>query len=126
MEIIRCHDCKHAVSFSAASCPHCGSTEPTGPYKFSKKEARSYRIEQRNDNNLVVTTLAFGAIAASYGVLVNLPSVFAATVAGLAYGLLGLLIGAPLAFTVNMVRHRGYFLVPVGLIAALLAYHILR
>ena len=52
MEVISCHDCKRLVSFTAISCPHCGSTEAAGPYRFSKREARRYRIEDRNDNNL--------------------------------------------------------------------------
>jgi hypothetical protein len=32
----------------------------------------------------------------------------------------------PVAFTVNMMRHLRYFFVPIGLMLALLAYHILR
>jgi rRNA maturation protein Nop10 len=126
MEVISCHDCKRLVSFTAISCPHCGSTEAAGPYRFSKREARRYRIEDRNDNNLVITSLAFGAIGAAYGVLANIPSVWASTLGALAYGFLGLSVGVPVAFTVNMMRHLRYFLVPIGLMLALLAYHILR
>ncbi|WP_197689301.1 zinc-ribbon domain-containing protein [Bradyrhizobium erythrophlei] len=124
MEVIDCHDCKRPVSFSAVACPHCGSLEAAGPYRFSKKEARRYRIEQKNDNNLLITSLAFGAIGAAYGVFANIQGIWTASVAALAYGLLGILIGVPVAFTVNMVRNLRYFFVPVVLTLALLAYHI--
>ena len=62
MEVINCHDCKRPVSFSAAHCPHCGSREPGGTYQFSKKEAGKFRIEDKNDNYLVRTTLLLGLI----------------------------------------------------------------
>jgi hypothetical protein len=52
-ELISCHDCGNGVSFTALACPHCGSTEPSGPYIRSRKEARRYRIEERNDRILI-------------------------------------------------------------------------
>jgi len=65
-------------------------------------------------------------IGAAYGVLANIPSVWASTLAALVYGFLGVLVGVPVAFTVNMVRHLRYFFIPIGLMLALLGYHILR
>jgi len=65
-ELIDCHDCRGPVSFSAVSCPHCGSTEPSGPYVFSKKEARRFRAEQRNDEMLVIATVGCGCAGALY------------------------------------------------------------
>ncbi|MDB5688068.1 MAG: hypothetical protein JWR77_2657 [Rhizorhabdus sp.] len=59
-ETIDCHDCGKPESFSAVCCPQCGSREPSGPYKMSLKEARQYRIEDRNDRNLVLTAAALG------------------------------------------------------------------
>ena len=71
MEVIRCHDCKCSVSFSAAHCPHCGSKEPAGPYQFSKREARKFRREDKNDNYLVRTTLLIGFLGLLYGIVVG-------------------------------------------------------
>jgi hypothetical protein len=39
-ELTSCHDCGSGVSFSAMSCPHCGSTEPRGPYIHSRSALR--------------------------------------------------------------------------------------
>jgi hypothetical protein len=64
MELINCHDCGLSVSFTAVSCPHCGSIEPAGPYRFNRKEARRYRIEDRNDRTLILITVGFGAVGA--------------------------------------------------------------
>jgi hypothetical protein len=102
-ELIDCHDCGRPVSFSAVSCPHCGSTETSGSYVFSKKEARRLRIEQRNDETLAVTTVACGCAGALYGILLG-SSTFAAIMAGIGYGVLGLLVGVPIAFAINFTR----------------------
>jgi hypothetical protein len=48
-ELIGCNDCGGAVSLSAASCPHCGSREPSGPYTPAQREKRLHRIEEIND-----------------------------------------------------------------------------
>jgi rRNA maturation protein Nop10 len=123
MEVINCQDCRRSVSFSATRCPHCGSTEPAGPYRFSKKEARKYRIEDRNDNNLVATSVTFGIIGVVYGIAINIPSVIWATIGAVCYGLLGVLVGVPTAGAFNMMRNLRYFLIPIGLVTALLLYH---
>jgi hypothetical protein len=109
------------VSFSAISCPHCGSTEPTGPYQLSRKETRRLRIEQRNDNNLLVTTLSLGVIGVLYGIVINVPSLIWEMVGAIGYGAVGVLLGVPVAATFNMVRHLGYFAIPVALVLILLA-----
>ena len=102
-ELIDCHDCRRPVSFSAVACPHCGSTEPSGPYKFSKKQRRRLRAEQRNDHMLFVTTVACSCAGALYGVLLS-SSTFGAILAGLGYGAVGLLGGVPIGFAINMTR----------------------
>jgi hypothetical protein len=130
MEVINCHDCKRAVSFSANSCPHCGSTEPAGPYRFSKREARNFRIEDRNDNYLVKTTLLLGLVGTLYGVVVgqrsesNWYGVHSAIIVMSAvwYGLIGVLIGVPVAAAINMYRSARYFLIPTVLVLLFLAY----
>jgi hypothetical protein len=130
MEVIKCHDCKRPVSFSAAFCPHCGSKEPAGPYQFSKKEARKFRIEDKNDNYLVRTVLLLGLIGTLYGTFVgqkNESSWYGVQTAIIImsaawYGLIGVLVGVPVAATVNMYRSARHFLIPVVLVLLFLAY----
>ncbi|MEH2468982.1 hypothetical protein V1281_001762 [Nitrobacteraceae bacterium AZCC 2161] len=102
-ETIDCHDCGNPVSFSAVSCPRCGSREPSGPYKKSAKEAQRHRIEDRNDRNLIVTAMTLGAVGASYGWLTS-ATMLGAIVPVIGYGVLGMLVGAPLGFAANMIR----------------------
>jgi hypothetical protein len=130
MEVIKCHDCRRSVSFSASDCPHCGSKEPAGTYQFSKKEARKFRIEDRNDNYLVRTTLLLGLIGMLYGIVVGQRSesswygvqTAVIVISAAWYGLIGLLIGVPLATAVNMYRSARHFLIPVVLGFLFLAY----
>jgi hypothetical protein len=103
-ELIQCHDCGGAVSFRAASCPHCGSLEPAGPYVLNRREARRHRIEERNDRNLVIVSLSCGLIGALYGAAGSVTT-FGAVVAGIGYGLIGVVIGVLLAFGINITRH---------------------
>jgi hypothetical protein len=134
MEVISCHDCHGFVSFSATRCPHCGSTEPTGPYQFSKKELRKFQIEQRNDSYLIRTTLLFGFIGMLYGIVVGQKSgnligwygVHSAVVVMSAvwYGLIGVFIGVPLAAIVNLYRSARHFLMPVVLVVLFAAYEL--
>jgi hypothetical protein len=102
-ELIGCHDCGGQVAFRAASCPHCGSPEPSGPYVFSRKELRRHRIEQRNDINLVVTSLACAVAGGFYGAIVSSGG-HGAILHGLFYGTFGLFVGVPIAFAVNVTR----------------------
>jgi hypothetical protein len=102
-ELIDCHDCGGQVSFRAASCPHCGSLEPSGSYVFSKREIRRHRIEQRNDANLIVTSAACTAAGALYGAIGGVTTA-GAILGGLIYGLAGLLVGVPIAFAINVTR----------------------
>jgi hypothetical protein len=66
IELINCHDCEKPISFSAAACPQCGSIEPRGPYRHSRREIRRHRIEERNDRTLIVFMVVLGAIGAFY------------------------------------------------------------
>jgi hypothetical protein len=102
-ELIGCHDCGGQVAFRAASCPHCGSPEPSGPYVFSRKEMRRHRIERRNDINLVVTSLACAAAGGVYGAMLGSGGV-GAILHCLFYGALGLLVGVPIAVAINVTR----------------------
>jgi rRNA maturation protein Nop10 len=104
MELINCHDCEQSVSFTAASCPHCGSIEPAGPYRFNRKEARRYRIEERNDRTLILMTVGFGVVGAFYGAESS-SSMLGALIVGLWYGFLGVVIGMLLAFAINITRN---------------------
>jgi hypothetical protein len=62
MKTITCHDCEKARSFSAAACLQCGSIEPRGPYRHSRREIRRNRIEERNDRTLIMFIVSLGAI----------------------------------------------------------------
>jgi hypothetical protein len=104
MELISCYDCGKGVSFSAANCPHCGSAEPAGPYRHNRKEARRHRIEDKNDRTLIATTVVLGMLGAFYG-LETSSSILGALVAGVCYGFLGVVIGVPLAFAINITRN---------------------
>jgi hypothetical protein len=103
-ELTECHDCGGAVSFRAANCPHCGSLEPAGAYVFNRKEARRHRIEERNDRNLVVVALSCGLVGGLYGAGGS-ASMLGAVLAGFSYGMLGVMIGVPIAFAINITRH---------------------
>jgi peptidoglycan/LPS O-acetylase OafA/YrhL len=56
-ELISCHDCGWSVSFSAAACPNCGSREPSGPYRFSSREARMRRVAEFDGLRAIAVTL---------------------------------------------------------------------
>ena len=105
-ELIRCHDCGNGVAFTAGSCPHCGSIEPRGPYVHSRREWRRHRGEQRHDSTLAVATVACTVGGAAYGAIIA-NGAFLAVMLGLGYGLVGLLIGVPVGFVINITRHFG-------------------
>jgi predicted RNA-binding Zn-ribbon protein involved in translation (DUF1610 family) len=88
-ESIHCQGCGRAVPFSALSCPRCG-------------EVRRLR-EQRNLYTLVVTAVACGYVGGIYGFLLG-ASTFAAILAGFGYGMVGVLVGVPIGFAINLTR----------------------
>lgn len=103
-ELITCHDCGNGVSFTALACPSCGSIEPSGAYRFNAREARRYRIEERNDRRLILMTAALAMLGAFYGLETSSNALRALVTAPL-YGFVGAAIGAPLAFAINITRH---------------------
>jgi hypothetical protein len=104
VELISCHDCERSVSFSAAACPHCGSTEPSGPHRHSRREAARIGIEGRNDTRLILMTAGMSVVGAFYGVETSY-SALGAVAAAPIYGLLGACIGTLLAFAMNVTRN---------------------
>jgi hypothetical protein len=88
-ELTGCYDCGAAISFSAMAGPHCGSTEPTGPFIFNKKEVQRLRIEARNDHGLAVITSLCTAVGVLYGATSGGGTLWA-TLAAAGYGALGL------------------------------------
>lgn len=102
-ELISCYDCGGGVSFSALSCPHCGSTRPSGPYVLSARERKLHRIEEKNDKRLVALTLLSCGVGVAFGVL-TASGPWSAIVGGLGYGFLGAAIGGPTAFIINLTR----------------------
>lgn len=105
-ELIVCHDCSKAVSFSAASCPHCGSTEPQGPYVQSRRERLRHRREERNDHTVMMAVLGCSVLGACYGAITASGALWK-VIAGTGYGSLGLLLGVPVAFIINITRDLG-------------------
>jgi hypothetical protein len=103
-ELIACHDCGAGVSFSAASCPHCGSQEPSGPHVLSPQELRRHRIEQRNDHTLALAVVGCAAAGAFYGIVMS-ASQIGAVLAGCGYAFVGMIIGVGVGFVINMTRH---------------------
>ena len=99
-ELTACYDCEGRVAFTAAACPHCGSTQPQGPYVHNARERRLFDIERQNDWRLVKMTIGCCALGVSYGVIMA-PGPWRATIDGLGYGFVGLMIGVPAAFIVN-------------------------
>jgi len=105
-ELINCHDCGKAISFSATTCPNCSSLEPGGPYVHSRGERRRFRGEARNDHTLLIAVLGCALAGALYGA-VTASGTFTAILFGLLYGCLGALLGAPVAFVINVTRRVG-------------------
>lgn len=95
-ELISCHDCRGPVSFSAVSCPHCGSREPSGPYIQSPREGRLHNIEARNDQTLISMLVLCCGIGFFYG------AVTGGAWPAVGYGLVGAIIGVPAGFIINM------------------------
>lgn len=105
-ELVGCHDCGQGVAFSAVSCPHCGSREPAGPYVHSPRELRRLRVEGHNDRTLILSIAGCALLGAAFGAL-NASSGGMAVVGGVFYGLIGVLLGTPVGFVINMTRHIG-------------------
>ncbi|MFB9262217.1 hypothetical protein ACFFWD_03375 [Bradyrhizobium erythrophlei] len=101
-ELTDCYDCATPISFSAKNCPHCGSTEPAGPYRHSEKERRRLGAEARNDHTLIVAMLSLGLIGCLYGYTSH--SGIWALCAVIGYGFLGAAVGAPLAVLLILLR----------------------
>src|ERR1700761_6756709 len=100
-QLTSCHDCGNAVALSAGKCPHCGSPEPGGPYVFTPREQKRHRLEARNDRSLAVITFGCGAAGLLYGLLTS-STLFGHVIFGCSYGLVGMIIGVPLAFVINI------------------------
>src|SRR5260370_3948715 len=79
-------------------------TRPAAPYGYKRKEARRYRIEDRNDRTRILITVGFGAVGAFYGVETS-SSTLGALVASLCFGFVGAAVGGPLAFAINITRN---------------------
>lgn len=72
----------------------------------SGRELRRHRIEERNDRTLMLAVVGCGLFGAIFGVM-TASGTFGAALAGVSYGTVGVLIGAPVGFVINMTRHIG-------------------
>jgi hypothetical protein len=104
MALINCHDCGKPVSLSARQCAQCGSKEPAGPYRLSKRAARRNGAEARNDRNLILMMVMLGAVGALYGIETG-SNWMREAVGALLYGFVGIVVGVPIAFAINMTRN---------------------
>ena len=103
MELTPCYDCKKSISFTAAQCPYCGSTEPSGPYQANKREKGTYSIEARNDNTVIIGCLVGACVGALLGYLASPPE-FYPLIMSLVMALMLTLVGLAIAFVINIVR----------------------
>lgn len=71
---------------------------------MSRREKRLHRIEARNDRNLALAAIGCTVVGALFGVLTS-STTLGAVAAGAGYGFVGLLIGVPVGFVINMTRH---------------------
>jgi hypothetical protein len=104
MRTLTCHDCGKPVSLSARACPACGSREPAGPVRTGRRAPRRIGIERLNDRNLAVTSLALGLLGACYGFATSTGAMSAIFFTAL-YGFVGVTVGVPIGFAINLIRH---------------------
>jgi hypothetical protein len=102
--LISCHDCGKPVSLSARQCPQCGSRDPAGPVRVSRRASRSIGAEARNDRTLIWMMVVLGAVGAFYGVEIS-TALFGEIIFGALYSFVGVCIAVPLAFAINVTRH---------------------
>lgn len=102
-KLIDCHDCGHPVSGNAAACPACGSKEPFGPPVLHRTRPPIHNVEARNDRNMIVFAGVLGALGAAYGFATSTGPLSAALLVT-SYGILGVLVGVPLAALINITR----------------------
>jgi hypothetical protein len=98
-ELINCHDCGNPVSPNARACPQCGSTFPSGPARVSQRGVRANGIEQHNDQTLISMLILCTGIGFFFG------AVTGGTLPAIGYAFVGVVIGAPLAFAINVTRN---------------------
>lgn len=104
MKLISCHDCNSPVSSSASACPKCGSRQPAGPPNAThRKRPPIYNVEARNDRNMIAIAIGLGVFGVLYGIGTSSGPV-GGFVLGILYGVVGILIGVPVAFLVNITR----------------------
>jgi hypothetical protein len=86
------------VSFSAISCPRCGSREPVGAYVTSARERRRSGSGWENDRTLI------GMIVLSSGIGIFCGALIGDKGTAVGYGLVGAGIGASAGFIINLTR----------------------
>ncbi|OSI72084.1 hypothetical protein BSZ22_09225 [Bradyrhizobium canariense] len=76
---------------------------PFGPPVLHRKRPPVYNIEARNDRNMVVFAVTLGGLGAAYGFATSAGPLSAALLVT-SYGMLGVLVGVPLAALFNVTR----------------------
>jgi len=100
--LISCFDCGHPVSPNALACPSCGSKHLAGP-PVTGIDKRMHNVEARNDRNVIVIAAALGVLGAFLGVHAG-SGPLSATLMGFGYGVVGVIVGVPLAAFINVTR----------------------
>jgi hypothetical protein len=70
---------------------------------LSRRAAKRIGAEQRNDRTLILLMVLFGAVGAFYGVETS-ATLFGKVTFAVLYGFVGVCIGVPLAFALNVTR----------------------
>lgn len=102
--VIACHDCGDIVSLSARACPGCGSRDLAGPVNLGRRAPRKVGIEQMNDRGLAAASITLGLLGACYGFAAS-SGMWSAIFATPLYGLLGVTVGVPIGFLINIIRN---------------------
>lgn len=102
-KLIDCYDCGRAVSLNATACPSCGSKHLAGPPTLGRKRKPIHNVEGRNDRNVIVLAGTLCVLGIVYGIATS-SGPWTATLFACAYGLLGILVGVPVAAFFNITR----------------------
>ena len=96
-----CQDCGNAVSFSAGTCPNCGSSMP----RSNGRAYNLFHIDEKNDKRLMAALGGGSTVGLIYGIVMSSRAI-GAVFDGLVYDVLGAIIAALVAFAIKLLSAR--------------------